>query len=279
MTFKTDRLRILHKARRKEIEIVFEKVPEGTFASGLELGAGDGFQSKLLKMYISRRVCTEYNWNRLVKDDDTITYVEADAENIDKYFAAEEFDIVFSSNLLEHLPNPRRGLEGIHRILKDDGVTIHIMPNPTWKLSMLILFYPILLFTLPRRVLRKIRNRSDKKQILRENTTPGGMGNNPKFSNRERGFLGSRLFPVPHGAYKNNIEEIFKYRKKKWEKEFKDSDFEIITVIKGPFCFGYFYKILDSISIIPETLGLCTEYIYIAKKKNSIATSECLFTK
>lgn len=226
----------------------------------------------MLKKYIAHRVCTEYNWNRLVKDDDTITYIEADAENIDKCFADREFDIVFSSNLFEHLPDPRCCLKGIHRILKDDGITIHIMPNPIWKVSMLLLFYPVLLFTLPARVIHKIRKHK------RKDVTPG-IGNNPKFSGRKKGFFRNRLIPIPHGAYKSNIEEIFEYRKKKWEKVLESSNFDVITVLKGPFCFGYFYNVLDNLSILLEKIGLCTEYIYIAGKKDSVSMYEHLFTE
>ena len=59
---------------------------------------------------------------------------------------------------MEHLPNPQLALKGVYYILKDNGITIHVMPNPSWKISMLLLFYPIILIRLPKRIIRKIIN-------------------------------------------------------------------------------------------------------------------------
>ena len=57
-------------------------------------------------------------------------------------FGEKSFDIVFSSNLLEHLPDPSVVLRGVHRLLKDDGITVHIMPGPFWKLCQMALYHP-----------------------------------------------------------------------------------------------------------------------------------------
>ena len=76
------------------------------------------------------------------KNTSSIEYHFCDAEKIEDFFNKKQFNIVFSSNLLEHISNPKKVLRSIHKILKDDGITIHIMPNPFWKLSRLLLNIP-----------------------------------------------------------------------------------------------------------------------------------------
>ena len=44
------------------------------------------------------------------------------------------FDLIFSSNLLEHIPDLNRCLEECRRVLKDDGLMLHTMPSRWWKL-------------------------------------------------------------------------------------------------------------------------------------------------
>src|SRR5215467_4815652 len=134
----------LHTIRATEIDRIFGRCPYKLFASGLELGAGDGYQSVLLTSYAKRLIVTDWDAARLLtRRTAEIDVQTCDAETIEKAFAPATFDFVFSSNLLEHLPVPAAALRGIHTILKDDGVTIHVMPNPFWKLSYLSLFQPV----------------------------------------------------------------------------------------------------------------------------------------
>jgi SAM-dependent methyltransferase len=45
------------------------------------------------------------------------------------HFRDREFDVVTMLHSLEHLPNPRRALREIHRVLADDGVLVIVVPN------------------------------------------------------------------------------------------------------------------------------------------------------
>jgi 2-polyprenyl-3-methyl-5-hydroxy-6-metoxy-1,4-benzoquinol methylase len=44
-------------------------------------------------------------------------------------FQDREFDVVTMIHSLEHVPDPRRVLKEIHRILRDDGIFIAVVPN------------------------------------------------------------------------------------------------------------------------------------------------------
>ena len=277
---RVDWLSYIHNLRSREIRITFGRCSPNTFEEGLELGAGDGFQSTLLQKYISRLICTDLNSDRLIKNDiDKIQYLTCDAEEVDKYFSEKRFDIIFSSNLFEHLPNPDKCLKGIHKILKEQGVIIHIMPNPFWKLCQIIMFYPNLLSTMHRhmkvaggmrgfleQIHKKIfdikAGKNNKAKVERN------MGNNPKSTRRKYGYLRTMLWLTPHGAYNSNIEELCRFRKSRWIKEINSAGFRTLKVLKGPVSSGYGFG-FDRLRGILERIGITSEYIYVAEKKDT----------
>jgi SAM-dependent methyltransferase len=260
-----DWLTHLHLLRKKELDIIFSRCPMKFFNSGLELGSGDGYQSRILINYVSHLTATEYSPEWLLDKHNTefISYQSCDAEFVDKYFKPKQFDLVFSSNVMEHLPRPELALRGIHNILKDDGVTIHSMPTPFWKLCQVLLFYPHLMLYALERVFeydywkRKIL-RSRAPQGKNQNATV--PTNNPKTSRPFNMFV-----PTPHGAYRTHREEFLKFGKNRWVQEFSRNGFEVVEVRNGsvfsPYGFGW-----DTIRRFLGRLGIASEYIYIAKK-------------
>jgi len=63
-----------------------------------------------------------------------IKYDIMDAEKVGEQFAPETSDFVYSSSLLEHLPNPKKAVEGIYQILQEGGVFICLLPSPFWRI-------------------------------------------------------------------------------------------------------------------------------------------------
>jgi len=264
----------LHNLRRREIELIYSKCPKHCFVNGLELGAGDGFQSTLLAYYTSHLMCTEYNEERLIRlSTKNITYKICDAEYIDQYFKPQSFDLVFSSNLLEHLKQQEKVLQKLHRILTDDGVCISVMPNPFIKICWIGLFYPNQLVDLaeiltkpdgPRKVFRELYNRLFYAKSSQEILMSPNLSNNPKSP--PKNFLQRYLWPTPHGEYSSNLEEFFAYRKKTWITLIENQGFDVTTVLKMPVVSGYGFG-LDALRNILEKMGFSSSYAYIAFKK------------
>lgn len=252
---------VIHQVRKKELGLIFNIIGNKIFENGLELGAGDGFQSSILKKKIKKLTCTELNWDRLKKDDKDINYLHCDAEQIDSYLRNKKFDFIFSSNLFEHLPKPKKTLEKIYKLLDNDGITVHVMPNPLWKISMMLLHYPITYSSMTRKLCKRIIFGKKKSQT----DAIDQIGNNINYQTKEKNLIHRILVPEVHGAYKNNIEELLKYRKSRWKKMFIATGYKV-KIIKGPFFFGYFNRTLKIIATFLDTFGLCSEYIYIAKK-------------
>ena len=97
----------------------------------LEIGAGTGWQARALdkKGY---DVCaidlpsSNYHKARIWK------VIDYDGKKIP--FDDNTFDIVFSSNALEHIPHIYKFQDEIHRVLKFDGCVLHVLPSSSWRI-------------------------------------------------------------------------------------------------------------------------------------------------
>jgi SAM-dependent methyltransferase len=255
--------------RKRELNLIFSECPKKLFQTGLELGAGDGFQSTLLTKYVSKLICTDFNPDRLKRESsESIEHRICDAEEVGEIFGRRQFDLVYSSNLLEHLPNPDRALSGICEVLKDDGITIHVMPSPFWKLCHLLLHIPNLCAIVLEKttekggltwMLRKIRESTYNSERNRDEL---GFENNPKIQRNPRSFIHRLLAPEPHGVSDSNIKEFYAFSKSRWKKEFEEANLDLVKIIKGPVASAYGFG-FDRIRSVLERLGFTSEYIYI----------------
>lgn len=251
----------LHSVRRREIEWLFGGCPAKAFARGLELGAGDGYQSQFIARYVASLEVTDYGAQILSSPAQPgLTYRTCDAERVGETFAPGEFDLIFSSNMMEHLPDPQRALAGMRRALREDGLAIHIMPSPFWKLSQMIGFYP-------NAVISRLERYSAR--LSAPSASPGqpaageaAWDNNPKVGQRRYGYLRRLLWPTPHGVSASNWAEFAAFRPAYWRQQFARAGFRVAAVLRGPVSSGYGFG-LDGLRAGLERLGLASEYAYI----------------
>tara|TARA_Y100000590_G_scaffold462865_1_gene628094 strand:- start:4867 stop:5673 length:807 start_codon:yes stop_codon:yes gene_type:complete len=254
-TLRKDPNNIRLEIRQKEIEAIFKNIPGSFFKYSLELGAGDGIQSTLIAKYTTKLLSTDLNQDRLIKKSHPrIDYDICDAENL-KY-ASDRFELIYSSNLLEHLPNPKKAILEMKRVMKDDGLMIHVIPNRFWKFLHLILFYP-----------HKILTLIDIALFGRKNS-PKAMNNNLKSNRVSSNIISRTLWPQIHGEYSGHIEEFISMGKPFWSKQFEDCDLQFIGLIKGlpahsPYRFG-----LKPLRKLCEYLGLSSCNGYVITKTN-----------
>jgi SAM-dependent methyltransferase len=283
MKLKTDWLAHLHQTRLREFNRIFESCPEQLFASGLELGAGDGFQSTLLSKYVKDLTCTDIDPHKLNRQSQgNIQYRICDAEELGTVFGEKQFDLVFSSNLLEHIPRVDKTLHNIHRILKDDGITIHVMPTRFWKLWHFLLYVPNLLIIFLETLTGKggwNEVRRKLKVFNRREAVPApsrDLGNNPKVERPSKPLLYRIFIPEPHGIASNNVREFILFGKNNWIRTIEAAGFNVVRVIKGPVSSGHGFG-LDWIRNILEKLGFTSDYIYVARKKTQMSPYEQYF--
>jgi ubiquinone/menaquinone biosynthesis C-methylase UbiE len=122
-------LEYLKIKRLYELEEVLKVMP----ASGrvLEIGAGAGWQAEMLKARGYEVVAIDLPTSNL-RADRIVSITEYDGHTIP--FPDKTFDIAYSSNVLAHIPQIFEFQREIQRVLKDNGVAIHVVPSASWRI-------------------------------------------------------------------------------------------------------------------------------------------------
>ena len=132
-----DQLIALEKYRLYELETTLNKVKIDYEKKNdiLDFGFGDGFQANYLenkKFNVSAIDIKKKN----NLENNNINFLIYDGKKIP--FKNSTFDIIFSSNVMEHLSNLDEIQRELFRVLKDDGICIHILPSTNWRLWTII---------------------------------------------------------------------------------------------------------------------------------------------
>lgn len=261
LKIKADWQPYLRGLRRREIELIFGRCPHNAFPHGLELGAGDGFQSTVLAPYVGQLVATDFRPQITRRSAlPNITFATCDAERVDEQFAPASFDLIFSSNMMEHLPNPGRGLAGMRVVLRDDGIAAHVIPSPFWKFCHLTGFYVDSVLGRLNRYQQRRRPQAEA-----EPTDAEAWDNNPKTAATQRPYLARLLWPAAHGASGRNLAEFRLFSREHWLAQFESAGFRVAAVLRGPVSSGYGFG-WDRARAALEAAGFASEYIYITVK-------------
>jgi ubiquinone/menaquinone biosynthesis C-methylase UbiE len=131
-----------HKfVRRKEFELIASHFLPSRPRHALELGAGDGGQSEIISQYVDRLTCTEliaegnigFGGRFNTRTLPNVQFILCDATDLSR-FESSTFDFVYSSNMLEHIHDVEKCLKECARVLRKDGLMIHVMPSRDWKI-------------------------------------------------------------------------------------------------------------------------------------------------
>ena len=275
MLGKTDWTRYLHDLRKREIEVVFKLLPRGKFISGLEIGAGDGFQTTLLAPHLDKLVSSDLNFKRIKKSLKVsgVEYKTLDADAIEGVFKHNSFDFIFSSNVLEHVRDPYKFLATTQPMLTDDGYAVHIVPSRWIKIFYLLFYYPNLILLAIDRIAGKLEGKPffQGAQIQLENNINAPLGGSTA---KWRKFL----FPSIHGNFPNHWKEFVAFGRKSWERKFTEADYSIVAYAKGPLFSGYGFG-LDLLRKFLEYLGASSEHIFILKKMSQFEADTWTYTR
>lgn len=137
----------LNHIMESELALLYKKYT-GSGKEILDLGCGDGRNRNFLKAMGSKVIATDYNMIRVTRANHGDTrYDSLFMSNLlslplpDKYCQVIHFDQV-----LEHIPEPKKALASIYRVLRDDGVLILGIPNEgCWYHQLKFRIKPVLL--------------------------------------------------------------------------------------------------------------------------------------
>jgi SAM-dependent methyltransferase len=260
---------VRRQLRQRMLRTLFERVPVACFDRCLEVGAGDGFQSAFLANYTRFMVSTDIRLGKLVcPRRENTRYLYSDAERVP--FRAASFDLIFSSHLLEHLPNLPLALLELRRVLRDDGVVIHVVPSRFWKLLDVGLFYPSQVVHLIEKYTGHQRYRKTVAQGLR-----GSSGSNVKGP--AQGWWRRSLWPPVHGIARSNLAEFQRFDPRRWIEEFKQAGMAVVGVVDrlpvhSPYRFGW-----ERARRLLEGLGATSSVGYVVGKAHMHPERASLF--
>lgn len=201
----------LEKIRDYEISQVLPLIPPGALV--LEIGSGAGWQS--LKLQEHGALVTAIDVEQSSYLDQKIFPVTIyDGRNIP--FPDGVFDVVFSSNTLEHIPHVEEFQSEIQRVLKPDGIAIHIVPSTEWRWWTIIGLY----FHLPKILSKLFYN---KIRGSRTNQADYGIENyqiSIKTIPHRLVRMALILIPTRHGERGNVATELFLFSRHAWQKLF-----------------------------------------------------------
>lgn len=181
----------------------------------LEIGGGNGFQASLIAALganvesidvAGQPVGAESHFPVRLYDGRTLSFPD------------HVFDRVFSSNVLEHIRDLEATLAESRRVMKDDGVAIHILPTPAWRMWTSLSHYIYILMRVA-----GIR-RADKTQSS-ITPTEGLLQTVGVWHGIKR-----VLRAGPHGEYPSALSEVWYFSRRRWVDVFQHNGFEIVAM-------------------------------------------------
>lgn len=216
------------KLREFEFNCIFGNFSEKIFDNALELSCGSCQYSKFLSIYGKRLLATDYDQNKMtVNNSRNIIFDVLDAQDLSR-FDDNEMDLIFSSNLLEHLPQIDKCLRECRRVIKQDGIIVHTIPTHTWKLFCFFLYYPVMIKKVIKHLLGH-KKQPNKRECLDNNLRP-----------KTKSLL-NRLIPEIHGISNTHLKEFVNFGEKRWLNLFSKNNLEVIGIIRLPLYYGYGY--------------------------------------
>lgn len=183
----------------------------------LEIGSGDGVLTEHLARTFGDVVPTDV----LPRKRGAVVCI-ADAQRLP--FKSGHFNLVFSSNVLEHIPDLHASLAELRRVTASDAVMLHTMPTPVWKL---LQFAAHPLNALNRTVLRRLLDRAALDSKDRDGAS---ASTGEEHDARDRGVadrIRRILWPAVHGTSRSHLEELLTFQAARWRRAFAAAGLEV----------------------------------------------------
>jgi SAM-dependent methyltransferase len=260
------------RLRRREFAAVFASVPPRSLGDMLEIGSGDGFLAALLAPLGNSLMTTEYAAGEASHGHD-LPRLRCSVTALP--FPDARFDFIFSSSVLEHVRERDAAMAELRRCLRPDGVMVHVMPSPTWKLLQLVFYYPHIALS-GFELIGAARQLPAATPVTPPVTTPvvtteqwRDQGTKPSWW-RE---LKRGVFPQVHGEYDGHIRELLGFRAKAWANTFQQAGFAVRGRMRLPLCSGYGFG-LERLRRAGERWGLGAHNAFIVTHPGAQPRSE-----
>lgn len=168
----------------------------------LELGAGAGWQAEFFSNHGHSVEALDIPGS-IYSSEQVFPVQHYDGVSIPCETAS--FDVIFSSNVLEHVEKQTELLSETKRVLIPGGQALHIVPSASWRFWTSVAHYPGVL----KELVTKIQTKSSSPDI-----PVGSEGVPPSRTCVEK--LRRLAFPSRHGERGNHFSELSLFSKDSW---------------------------------------------------------------
>ncbi len=217
--------------RRRYLEFLsyYELLPVRHFQSVLEIGCGNGFQTALLASISNSVTATDLESSSMETHSPGLEVARsvlrklnvsnakvlpADATQLP--FENESFDLVYSSHMLEHVPDRKKAVAEMYRVLRKGGLLLCVVPTRTDK----VYAFPWHYASLVKSAFGKL-----SRLFSGNNKTSSDTGSQYKGESTKKL---SPWLPYPHGAEESYFVELKNWTPLFWRKQLEYSGAELV---------------------------------------------------
>lgn len=194
-------LDFLGAIRRTELEELAQLIPDG--ARVLEFGAGTGEQARMLAHRGFDVVAIDLAGSSYAPSR-VWPIIEYDGRNIP--LPDSSVDVIFSSNVLEHVEDVPAILSEFRRVLRPGGVEIHAMPTTAWRFWSFVAGVPAAA--------------QAAALLLCQLVSPPPQTTRLRQAARNLKTFAGALLPIGHGVSREGITELWTFSRAAWRKTF-----------------------------------------------------------
>lgn len=245
----------------EELEPFLQDLPQkDTMPQILEFGCGNGFQISYLKKFGKVFATDIYRSKEMLEK--YAAFCESSVTSLP--FPDGIFDVIFSSHVVEHLPQPERAFSELHRVAKKECLFVFSVPTNFW-----------LLLSLPAKLIGKMNGlfgilalrKKDKTAEVDSQDLQKRKEMEERLAEvvRKRPSLIESIMPKGHGVYQRFGECYRAFRVRAWSLFFQEAGFTIHTCVPL-FLYGPSERPLVPITSWPARFGICSSVLFIMGK-------------
>jgi len=239
-------------------ELVSERAPGNTRI--LEFGCGSGLGSAILTRFGSLTMSDIYLDARLTIPQGAC-FVLADIK--DTPFDAGSFDMILSSQVLEHIDGLERAFEEMRRIACPDALYVFTVPTALWMM--------VGVFGQLCKKAANLGSRLRKMAVWATRKGASGIGPEDNAAPSPRG-LWSR-FLAGHGAYPGFLSACRAFRIGSWRRLFDKNEFTVLRERPLLFYGSSACPVFPSSQAL-ATYGLPASYVFVLRDRGSSSRAQ-----